>query len=145
MHKAQDVQWIVCRDDGQKGELGVRIGDQIFALYKGESREVYGGSWRRVSKREFGEALETDEDPEQYDWNPISGHEIYFHCLESLDEVCEDDDRIYVTLNEGASTILMMVDPKNKMFKINSIVAGAWPDLIKVMHRADAFLRSNNL
>ena len=44
------VQWVV----NEIAELGVKIGDQFFFLYKGES--YLGGSmWRPVFKREFGE------------------------------------------------------------------------------------------
>jgi hypothetical protein len=57
--EAEDVQWVV-NDDG---ELGVKIGDQLFFLYKGESLAPGGlrddGSpklWRNVQKREFGES-----------------------------------------------------------------------------------------
>jgi hypothetical protein len=54
-----DVQWVV----NDIAELGVRIGDQVFFLYKGESL-VYtshdDGSpmlFRPVGKREFGEVV----------------------------------------------------------------------------------------
>jgi hypothetical protein len=59
MLKDSDVLWIT----NDNGELGVRIGDQCFFLYKGESL-VYGEAAhddgtpmmiRPVSKREFGE------------------------------------------------------------------------------------------
>ena len=54
-----DVRWVV----NDNAELGVKIGDQFFWLYKGESL-VYEDAthddgkpmmWRPVGKREFGE------------------------------------------------------------------------------------------
>lgn len=56
---ADDVQWVV----NDNAELGVKIGDQFFFLYKGDSL-VYDPPehddgkpmhWRAVGKREFGE------------------------------------------------------------------------------------------
>lgn len=57
--KAANVQWIT----NDNAELGVKIGDQFFFLYKGESltydeAQHDDGSpmhWRTVGKREFGE------------------------------------------------------------------------------------------
>jgi hypothetical protein len=57
--RSTDVEWIVNSD----GDLGVKIGDQFFFLYKGESF-MYGENrhptqhsdkYRIVDKREFGE------------------------------------------------------------------------------------------
>lgn len=57
--KAEDVQWVV----NNLAELGVKIGDQFFFLYKGDSI-CYSGqededeqpmTYRTVGKREFGE------------------------------------------------------------------------------------------
>jgi hypothetical protein len=57
---ADDVEWIV----NSYGELGVKIGDKFFFLYKGYSLEygkhligdeVLDLQWRLVGKREFGE------------------------------------------------------------------------------------------
>ncbi len=45
-----DVEWVV----NNIGELGVKIGDQFFFLYKGRSYQC-GEKWRPVYKREFGE------------------------------------------------------------------------------------------
>jgi hypothetical protein len=55
------VEWIV----NNLGELGVKIGDRKFFLYKGRSMEYTDGAiegdgtrrmmWRAVGKREFGE------------------------------------------------------------------------------------------
>lgn len=45
-----DVEWIV----NDLGELGVKIGEQCFFLYKGRSY-VGGREYRKVWKREFGE------------------------------------------------------------------------------------------
>jgi hypothetical protein len=57
---AEAVEWVV----NDNGELGVKIGEQFFFLYKGYSL-VYGPNsehengqkymWRHVFKREFGE------------------------------------------------------------------------------------------
>lgn len=58
--KPEDVQWIV----NNLGELGVKIGEQCFFLYKGDSlcyENVNGEfdedpmTFRTVGKREFGE------------------------------------------------------------------------------------------
>lgn len=46
----KDVEWIV----NDMGELGVKINDQFFFLYKGYSYRD-GKKWRHVFKREFGE------------------------------------------------------------------------------------------
>lgn len=53
------VEWVV----NSLGELGVKIGDQLFFLYKGRSLIYSGGTkkhpvlWRPVYKREFGETM----------------------------------------------------------------------------------------
>src|SRR4051812_24632158 len=61
--KEEDVEWVV----NDIAELGVKIGDQFFFLYKGTSLQYDGlhdededGNrapmrWRHVYKREFGE------------------------------------------------------------------------------------------
>ena len=55
--KADDVQWVV----NNLAELGVKIGNQFFFLYKGrslvysEKGEIAPFHWRPVGKREFGE------------------------------------------------------------------------------------------
>ena len=57
--KAEQVEWIT----NDNGELGVKIGDQFFFLYKGHSLVYESGlhdngtpmHWRPVGKREFGE------------------------------------------------------------------------------------------
>lgn len=56
--KQDDVQWVV----NDIGELGVKIKDQFFFLYKGESYQG-GDKWRHVFKREFGECC--------HPWNAI--------------------------------------------------------------------------
>ncbi len=56
---ADDVEWVV----NDLAELGVKIGDQFFWLYKGDSFVYEEGKhdngspmhWRPVFKREFGE------------------------------------------------------------------------------------------
>lgn len=58
---AMEPMWIV----NDNGELGVKIGDRFFFLYKGESLEYKDGKhddgtpvmWRIVGKREFGETV----------------------------------------------------------------------------------------
>lgn len=45
-----DVEWVV----NDLAELGVKIGDQFFFMYKGQSY-VAGEKWRLVEKRECGE------------------------------------------------------------------------------------------
>lgn len=57
--KADDVEWIV----NDNAELGVKIGNQVFFLYKGQSLVYESGKhddgtpmlYRMVGKREFGE------------------------------------------------------------------------------------------
>lgn len=57
--KDSDVEWIV----NEYAELGVKIGNQFFFLYKGRSLEYKKGDkedgtnlkYRQVGKREFGE------------------------------------------------------------------------------------------
>lgn len=59
MLTAEDVQWVV----NDNAELGVKIGDQFFFLYKGYSLVYSEGlhddgtqmMWRPVGKFEFGE------------------------------------------------------------------------------------------
>jgi hypothetical protein len=87
---AEAVEWVV----NDNGELGVKIGEQFFFLYKGYSI-VYGPNsyhsngeklmWRHVFKREFGEcchpiaAVATGRIPpgggvslsDSHDWKPI--------------------------------------------------------------------------
>ena len=48
--KNNEVEWVV----NEMGELGVKIKDQFFFMYKGESYSG-GESYRPVFKREFGE------------------------------------------------------------------------------------------
>lgn len=55
---ADDVEWVV----NDAAELGVKIGDRFFFLYKGRSleyKEIHDDGrpmkWRHVGKREFGE------------------------------------------------------------------------------------------
>lgn len=45
-----DVEWIV----NDLCELGVKISDQFFFMYKGHSYKG-GSKWRKIFKREFGE------------------------------------------------------------------------------------------
>ena len=55
--KKEDVEWVV----NDMAELGVKIGDQFFFLYKGRSldyatdEDEWSIKWRYVGKREFGE------------------------------------------------------------------------------------------
>jgi hypothetical protein len=56
----KQVEWVI----NDSAELGVKIGDQFFFLYKGESLVYESGlhdngsqiTWRPVGKREFGES-----------------------------------------------------------------------------------------
>lgn len=64
----KDVQWVV----NDLGELGVKVGNQLFFLYKGDSISS-GNKWRPVGKREFGETCqspfyESDEFINENDW-----------------------------------------------------------------------------
>lgn len=70
---ADAVEWVV----NSLAELGVKIGDQFFFLYKGESlvyheddSDEFGAplQWRHVGKREFGECCHpiNDADPTRY-------------------------------------------------------------------------------
>lgn len=60
----QEPQWIV----NDMGELGVKIGDRCFFLYKGDNIEYKDGKhddgtpilYRTVGKREFGETCKPD-------------------------------------------------------------------------------------
>lgn len=49
--KEEDVEWIV----NDYAELGIKIGNQKFFLYKGRSLKNSGNKYRPVGKREFGE------------------------------------------------------------------------------------------
>lgn len=65
--QSKDVEWVV----NSEGELGVKIGQQFFFLYKGHSlqyrkAEHDDGSpmmWRPVEKREFGESCRSTTSP----------------------------------------------------------------------------------
>jgi hypothetical protein len=68
-----DVEWVV----NDSAELGVKIGEQFFWLYKGNSLVYKDGKhdngmpmyWRLVGKREFGECchpVHLTRMPEQY-------------------------------------------------------------------------------
>lgn len=61
-----DVEWVV----NDLAELGVKIGDKFFFLYKGESY-CGGDRWRRVFKREFGECQHP------HDWPPNGSEKTY--------------------------------------------------------------------
>lgn len=58
--KPEDVEWVT----NSYGELGVKIGDQFFFMYKGYSlvykpkdAEESPMYWRPIFKREFGECV----------------------------------------------------------------------------------------
>lgn len=61
----EDVNWVV----NSLGELGVRIGNQLFFCYKGQSLCYGNGSytWRAVGKREFGETINA----RNFQWVPV--------------------------------------------------------------------------
>lgn len=50
----KDVQWIV----NDLGELGVKVRDRYFFMYKGRSYFA-GEKWRPIFKREFGETCQS--------------------------------------------------------------------------------------
>jgi hypothetical protein len=61
MLRSHEVEWIVNSD----GELGVKIREQFFFLYKGESIQYTSDKqdtileWGHVKKREFGEVCKS--------------------------------------------------------------------------------------
>lgn len=67
--KPEDVEWVV----NDIAELGVKIGDQFFFLYKGYSL-VYGDD---KNSRAAGVALNEDSDPPtQHMWRPVFKREF---------------------------------------------------------------------
>ena len=67
--KSEQVEWIV----NDIAELGVKIGDQFFFLYKGRSL-VYGGDEKSVAA---GVALNEDtEPPTPHKWRPVFKREF---------------------------------------------------------------------
>jgi hypothetical protein len=67
--KAEEVEWIV----NDIAELGVKIGDQFFFLYKGSSL-VYGDD---DESRAAGVALNSDTDPAtRHMWRPVFKREF---------------------------------------------------------------------
>lgn len=67
--RAEDVQWVV----NDIAELGVKIGDQFFFLYKGSSL-VYGTD---EESRAAGVALNSDTDPPTpHMWRPVFKREF---------------------------------------------------------------------
>lgn len=81
-----NVQWVV----NTLGELGVKIGNQFFFLYKGRSL-VYDSSettirWRPVGKREFGETCQSPLKSKGYDFtNPGDFEWKEFPSVELVD------------------------------------------------------------
>lgn len=71
-----DVEWVV----NDNGELGVKIGNRFFFLYKGGSLEYREGRhndgdpilWRPVYKREFGECCHPVESNAKEAWQTSS-------------------------------------------------------------------------
>lgn len=85
MIKKEEVQWVV----NEMGELGVKIKDQFFFLYKGESYQG-GDKWRHVFKREFGETcfpwdIQRIDGTNTYNIAPKVGNYIC-HLGESIEE-----------------------------------------------------------
>ena len=84
--RENEVEWVV----NNLAELGVKIGDQFFFLYKGNSLVYVGNDsdepalcWRLVGKREFGECCHpvNYKDPTKIgtvsmddggDWKPLT-------------------------------------------------------------------------
>lgn len=58
----EQVEWIV----NDISELGIKVGNQFFFLYKGRSLENSRGKYRFVGKREFGECC--------HPWDSIKEH-----------------------------------------------------------------------
>lgn len=73
--QAADVEWVT----NDLSELGVKIGDQFFFLYKGHSlvyeclNSAAPMRWRPVAKREFGECCHPviPVDPKTVEWQPL--------------------------------------------------------------------------
>jgi hypothetical protein len=70
--REEDVEWVV----NSEGELGVKIGTQVFFMYKGESLQYTNECgdapthYRKVGKREFGEVCTpVDYDETKYPRN----------------------------------------------------------------------------
>ena len=63
MLKSSDVEWVV----NNLGELGVKIGNQVFFCYKGESLQYSADPgnndmfYRPIGKREFGEVISSNK------------------------------------------------------------------------------------
>ena len=85
--KPEDVEWVV----NDSAELGVKIWEQFFWLYKGESLVYETGKhdngmsmyWRLVGKREFGECCHPphlERLPDQYRegeaWAPLPARDL---------------------------------------------------------------------
>lgn len=61
MLKPQDVQWVAYMGDpAYKPELGVKIGDQVFTLCKGESMVQVDGFWRPLDEQELADVIKLD-------------------------------------------------------------------------------------
>ena len=93
--KEDDVEWVV----NDSAELGVKIGNQVFFLYKGRSFQYSGlkddgtlMKYRPVFKREFGEsclpwdAIERKQYGDIKHTRPVNQPESYVNFLEGEDE-----------------------------------------------------------
>lgn len=66
--KEEDVEWVI----NEMGELGVKINNQFFFMYKGRSYQAVE-KYRSIGKREFGECCHSNDYYKEY--VPISGYE----------------------------------------------------------------------
>lgn len=61
-----DVEWVVTEgnnpDEYGNGELGFRVGSQVFLYHKDSDPMLTAAKWRPVNKREFGEVIRRKEE-----------------------------------------------------------------------------------
>ena len=96
--KADEVMWIV----NHNGELGVKVGNQCFFMYKAKAFEYdEAQAYRQVGKREFGESGPISpaytEDPENFHKTTGSAgaewHSVHF-CTRDNDGHCHYCGRV---------------------------------------------------
>lgn len=89
----EDVEWVV----NESGDIGVKIGEQFFFCYKGESYCHIGDKfvWRNVRKREVGETLRVEGyEPIRDDNNQLINPYSFSNSAEQLNDqvVCGDGE-----------------------------------------------------